>query len=172
MFHELRLYTPSPGRLDDLVARIGFDMVPYFERHGFSRRLGQWTAVAGETTPVFVWLLQWQDMAERASAFAGLGADADWNALRTRTNGPGEMVKRYDIRFLAPAKAWLKQTSAEREPGGHRLPSNCACTRSQSDGPAPPAMCSPRSIFRRSPRAAHRSAACSTTSPAVPRHRA
>jgi NIPSNAP protein len=120
MFHELRLYTPSPGRLDDLVARIGFDMVPYFERHGFSRRLGQWTAVAGETTPVFVWLLQWQDMAERASAFAGLGADADWNALRTRTNGPGEMVKRYDIRFLAPAKAWLKQTSAEREPGGHR----------------------------------------------------
>jgi len=120
MFHELRIYTPSPGRLDDLVTRIGSDMVPFFERHGFSPRLGQWTAVAGETTPVFVWLLQWQDMAQRAFAFAGLAADAEWNTLRKQTNGLSEVVKRYDIRFLTPAKAWLKQSSAQREPGGYR----------------------------------------------------
>lgn len=118
MFHELRIYIPSPGRLDDLVARIGSDMTPFFERHGFPPRLGQWTAAAGEMTTVFVWLLQWQDLAHRAAAFAGLGADAEWNALRIRTNGAGEMVRRYDIRFLMPAKAWLKQSSAQHQPGG------------------------------------------------------
>ena len=117
MFHELRMYTPFPGRLDDLVTRIGSDMMPFFERHGFPARLGQWTAVAGETMPVFVWLLQWHDLAQRTTAFAALGADAEWQAQRTRTNGPGEMVRRYDIRFLAPAKAWLKQTSAQHLPG-------------------------------------------------------
>lgn len=107
MFYELRIYHPAPGRLGDLVERIGSVMPPFFEQHGFSPRLGQWTAVAGASAPVFAWLLRWSDFAERAAAFAGLSADVQWNALRVETNGPGEMVRRYDLRFLTPAQAWL-----------------------------------------------------------------
>lgn len=119
MFYELRIYTPAAGRLDDLVTRIGADMVPFFERHGFAPRIGQWTAAAGETMTAFVWLLQWLSMDQRTAAFAGLGGDAEWQALRERTNGPGEMVKRYDIRFLAPAKAWLRQPEERQRPASH-----------------------------------------------------
>ena len=119
MFHELRIYTPAAGRLDDLVTRIGSDMVPFFERHRFAPRLGQWTVVAGHPTPGFVWLLRWSSMEERAQAFAGLATDAEWQALRARTNGPGEMVTRYDLRFLAAADAWLPQP-LERRTGGSR----------------------------------------------------
>ncbi|MET0744450.1 MAG: hypothetical protein ABWY78_13860, partial [Microvirga sp.] len=31
------------------------------------------------------------------------GADPEWNAIRIATNGPGEMVRRYDLRFLTPS---------------------------------------------------------------------
>ncbi|MCC7327164.1 MAG: NIPSNAP family protein [Burkholderiales bacterium] len=119
MFYELRIYTPAAGRLDDLVKRVGSDMVPFFERHGFAPRLGQWTAVAGETMAAFVWLLRWPSMDQRAAAFADLGADAEWQALRVRTNGAGEMVKRYDLRFLAPAKAWLGAHQERQPPASH-----------------------------------------------------
>lgn len=106
MFHELRIYKAAPGRLADLVERIGSDMEPFFERHGFPPRLGQWTTTADAPSPRFAWLLAWPDLAERSAAFARLDADADWQALRTQTNGPGEMVLSYDLRFLAPARAW------------------------------------------------------------------
>ena len=105
MFHELRIYHPAPGRLGDLVERIGAVMPPFFARHGFAPRLGQWTGVAGAPTQVFAWLLQWPDLERRAAAFSALGADDEWNAVRVRTNGPGEMVRRYDLRFLAPSPA-------------------------------------------------------------------
>ena len=107
MFYELRIYHPAPGRLGDLVERIGSVMPPFFERHGFSPRLGQWTSIAGAPAPVCAWLLRWPYLAQRAAAFAGLGADPQWNALRAQTNGPDEMVRRYDLRFLTPAQAWL-----------------------------------------------------------------
>lgn len=105
MFHELRIYHPAPGRLPDLVERIGAVMPPFFERHGFAPRLGQWTGVAGAPTPVFAWLLRWPDLERRAAAFAALGADKEWNAIRLQTNGAGEMVRRYDLRFLSSSRA-------------------------------------------------------------------
>ena len=114
--YELRIYHPMPGRLDDLVERIGSAMPPFFERHGFAPRLGQWTAVAAAAAPVFVWLLRWTDFAQRTAAFAGLGADDEWNSLRIRTNGPGEMVRRYDVRFLTPAAAWLAFDAGRKAP--------------------------------------------------------
>jgi hypothetical protein len=105
MLHELRIYHPMPGRLDDLVERIGAVMPPFFERHGFAPRLGQWTSIAGSSAPVFAWLLRWPSLEARMAAFAALGADGEWNALRLRTNGPGEMVRRYDLRLLSPSRA-------------------------------------------------------------------
>lgn len=105
MLCELRIYHPMPGRLDDLVERIGAVMPPFFERHGFAPRLGQWRGVAGSPAPVFAWMLRWPSLEARMAAFAALGADAEWNALRLRTNGPGEMVRRYDLRLLAPSRA-------------------------------------------------------------------
>lgn len=102
MLYELRIYHPMPGRLDELAERIGTVMPPFFERHGFAPRLGQWISVAGSPAPVFAWLLRWPSLERRMAGFAALGADAEWNAVRLRTNGPGEMVRRYDLRLLSP----------------------------------------------------------------------
>jgi hypothetical protein len=116
MLRELRIYHPMPGRLDDLVERIGTVMPPFFERHGFAPRLGQWTGVAGVPTPVFAWMLRWPSLEARMAAFAALGADAEWNAIRLRTNGPGEMVRRYDLRLLSPSRAGASPDPERRVP--------------------------------------------------------
>lgn len=105
MLYELRIYHPMPDRLDDLMERIGAVMPRFFQRHGFAPRLGQWTGVVGSPTPVFAWMLRWPSLEARLAAFAALGADAEWNALRVRTNGPGEMVRRYDLRLLSHSRA-------------------------------------------------------------------
>jgi hypothetical protein len=116
MLYELRIYHPMPGRLDDLVERIGAVMPPFFERHGFAPRLGQWVGVAGSPTPVFAWLLRWPSLERRMAAFAALGADEEWNAVRLRTNGPGEMVRRYDLRLLSPSPAAAPVDAEPRGP--------------------------------------------------------
>lgn len=124
MLYELRIYHPMPGRLPDLVERIGAVMPPFFERHGFAPRLGQWTGVAG--SPVFAWMLRWPSLEARLAAFAALGADAEWNALRVRTNGPGEMVRRYDLRLLSPSRAGAALVLDRRAPA-HGLYGVPAC---------------------------------------------
>ncbi|NDH53312.1 MAG: hypothetical protein EBY24_15265 [Betaproteobacteria bacterium] len=116
MLYELRIYHPMPGRLDDLVERIGAVMPPFFERHGFAPRLGQWVGVAGSPTPVFAWLLRWPSLERRMAAFAALGADEEWNAVRVRTNGPGEMVRRYNLRLLSPSPAAAPVDAEARGP--------------------------------------------------------
>jgi hypothetical protein len=116
MLYELRIYHPMPGRLDDLVERIGAVMPPFFERHGFAPRLGQWVGVAGSPTPVFAWLLRWPSLERRMAAFAALGADEEWNAVRLRTNGPGEMVRHYDLRLLSPSPAHAAVDAERRGP--------------------------------------------------------
>src|SRR5690242_1727607 len=104
MLHELRLYHAMPGRLGELAERIGHVLPPFFARHGFPPRLGQWTLSAGPATPMLAWMLAWPGgLDQRNACFAALGADAEWNAIRIRTNGSGEMVRRYDLRFLTPS---------------------------------------------------------------------
>jgi hypothetical protein len=115
--YELRLYHAVPGRLDELVERIGRVLPPFFDRHGFPPRLGQWTVSAGPALPMFVWLLRWPGgFDERTAAFAALSSDQEWQSVRQRTNGTGEMVRKYDFRFLLPSPTWSPLTDPHGSP--------------------------------------------------------
>ncbi|EIM26930.1 hypothetical protein MicloDRAFT_00034830 [Microvirga lotononidis] len=117
MFYELRMYHAVPGRLEELVERIGQVLPPFFERHGFPPRLAQWTVSAGPSVPMFVWLLRWPGgFEQRSRCFAGLGADQEWQAIRQRTNGTSEMVQRYDLRFLTASTAWNPSEADDTAP--------------------------------------------------------
>lgn len=118
MLYELRMYHAAPGRLDDLVERIGRVLPPFFDRHGFAPRLGQWTVSAGPVMPMLAWLLCWPGgFDQRTRSFAALGTDPEWQAIRQETNGAGEMVRQYDLRFLTPSPAWKRPAA-----GGDSLP--------------------------------------------------
>lgn len=97
---ELRFYRIAPGRINDMAARFRDDLNTLFPRHGI-RPVGGWTVSSGGATPMFIYLMPWQSMEQRAAAFASFVADPDWAAARDRTNGPSELVERYDIRLLS-----------------------------------------------------------------------
>ena len=46
----------------------------------------------------------------------GLGADPEWQAIREKTNGPGEMVRKYDLRILTPSPAWARPSATDGLP--------------------------------------------------------
>lgn len=117
MLYELRMYHTAPGRLDDLVERIGRVLPPFFDRHGFPPRLGQWTVSAGPAMPMLAWLLCWPGgFDQRTRSCAALGTDPEGQAIRQETNGAGEMVRQYDLRFLTPSPAWKRSASSDTLP--------------------------------------------------------
>ncbi|PWK91904.1 NIPSNAP family protein [Fulvimonas soli] len=97
--YELRLYTIAPGRLGDMADRFRNELGTLFPRHGVHPLAG-WTATAGAGMPKFVYLMPWRDLGQRARALASFAADPDWAEARARTNGPSELVERFDIHLL------------------------------------------------------------------------
>ena len=105
MLYELRLYHAGLGRIGEVAARMR-DLVPApFKKHGFPVPLGQWIGSSGPKLPLYMWMLAWPNSETRATAFASLYGDPEWQQIRTRTNGPREMVLKYDIYFMHDTKA-------------------------------------------------------------------
>lgn len=112
MQYELRYYYVEPGRMHDLDARMRDGLPPLLEKHGI-KVVGRWHALAGRGTPLFIYLMAWQDNTERDNNWGGFYADPDWWALRAETNAGSELVQHYDISLLSPSPAWteyLKQS--------------------------------------------------------------
>lgn len=123
MLYELRMYRAGPGRVQDVADRMR-DLVPaYFAKHGFPVPYAEWIVSAGAGMPRYVWLLSWPDSAVRAKAFAGLYGDPGWAALRRQTNGPREMVLKYDIYLMHAAPAWeaARRIHADRNGAAHGI---------------------------------------------------
>lgn len=99
MIYELRMYSVSPGRLADCEARFRDHVPALFERHGI-RCLGTWSAPSGPRSPLFVYLLAYDDLAQREQCLASFYADPQWWRVRELTNAGSELVERYDMIFL------------------------------------------------------------------------
>jgi hypothetical protein len=115
MIYELRLYHANMGRIDDIAARMEKLMPPVFKKHGFNVPLGQWLAVAGPTQPLYVWMLNWPSWEKRTQTYASIYGDEEWAKVRAETNGPSEMVLRFNIQLMnaAPANAAAKALFAD-----------------------------------------------------------
>jgi hypothetical protein len=86
MIYEFRSYEAAPGRLSDLDGRFRDLTTKIFARLGFPQ-VGFWTATEPDRV---VYLLGWQDEAERAAKWAEFGADPEWAAGKAASeeNGP------------------------------------------------------------------------------------
>ena len=101
--YELRFYKVAPGRDGDMRRRVQNDLAWLFPRHGI-RPIASWSAIAGHTLPMFIYLTPWPSMEARNRHWGGFYSDPDWQEVRNRTNAGSELVEDYEIYFLREAR--------------------------------------------------------------------
>jgi hypothetical protein len=97
MTFELRTYTATPGRLDDVVARFRDHTVALLIRHGMES-LGYWTATSRSDTLIYV-IRHAGDPRQNWAAFQ---ADPEWIDVKARSVVNGEIVDRIESTFMTP----------------------------------------------------------------------
>lgn len=123
MLYELRMYHLNEGRAPDAARRLSL-MPPLFRAHGIPDPLAHWIASAGQDLPLYTWMLRWPDSAARAAAFASFYGDDRWMDVRDETNAGREMIRHFNIAFLAetPAHASARESLvAEPDESATRL---------------------------------------------------
>ena len=118
MIFEMRQYVIARGRMSDNHDRMLNHLPALLSRHNI-RVVGRWTAVAGPKLPMFCYIMEWRDFAEREACWASFYADEEWARIRSETNAGSELVESYELAFLKPNPAWSpKASDASREIGG------------------------------------------------------
>jgi heme-degrading monooxygenase HmoA len=98
MIYEFRSYQAAPGRLDDLDTRFRDLTCKVFARLGFDQ-VGFWTAANPDR---LVYLLRWNDQAERDAKWKEFGADPEWQAGKTASEQNGPMLAGTSTDLLTP----------------------------------------------------------------------
>ncbi len=117
MIYELRFYSVAPGRMADVHDRFSHHLPALFQRHGV-KLVGHWSALAGPDAPRFVYLIAYQDYAEREAVWGAFYQDADWWRIRAETNAGHEMVERHDLFFIKPNAVWPQPAQPDALVGG------------------------------------------------------
>jgi hypothetical protein len=105
MIYEIRLYTIVPGRFDVAFDRFEKHLPQLFDRHGI-RNAGRWQATAGPGGPMFIYLLAYNDLAEREEQWTAFYQDQEWSEVRSDTQGAEEATERFDLFFLRHNGLW------------------------------------------------------------------
>ena len=101
MIYELRTYEAEPGKMMALQGRFRDHTMKLFERHGL-KVIGFWTYAHGGWSNQLVYLLAFEDMADRDAKFAAFGADPDWQRAREESESDGPLVTRIRSDLMRP----------------------------------------------------------------------
>ena len=91
MIYELRIYTATPGRLPDILARFRDHTLKIWERYGI-RQAGFWTTLVGPNSNTLTYLLAWESLGEREAKWNAFVVDPEWLAVRSATEKDGPIV--------------------------------------------------------------------------------
>ena len=101
MIYELRIYTATPGRLPDILARFRDHTLKIWDRYGI-RQAGFWTTLVGPNSNTLTYLLAWESLAEREAKWNAFIVDAEWLTVRAATEKDGPIVASIANSFLEP----------------------------------------------------------------------
>jgi len=91
MLYEWRIYNAVPGKIDALNDRFQNHTVRLFEKHGI-KPVGFWQAVVG-TTNILYYMLAWESMAQRETAWNSFQADPEWIKVLQESEKDGAIVQ-------------------------------------------------------------------------------
>jgi hypothetical protein len=101
MIYELRVYTANPGKMGPLLARFRDHTTRLFEKHGITN-VGYWMNTVGGRSDELWYMLAFENMGQRETAWAAFAADPEWRAARAESEKDGPLVHHLENRFLAP----------------------------------------------------------------------
>ncbi len=102
MIYELRTYEAAPGKLGALHARFRDHTLRIFARHGLGV-VGFWTHAHGGWSDQLVYLMKFDDMADRDRKWASFLADEEWRNVVAESHRDGSLTTRVRSDILAPA---------------------------------------------------------------------
>ncbi len=101
MIYELRIYTALPGKQEAMLSRFRDHTTRLFEKHEM-RNIGYWTNYAGGRYGELVYLLAFEDVAQRERAWNAFSADPEWRDAYDESERDGPIVSHSENRLLAP----------------------------------------------------------------------
>ena len=101
MIYEYRVYEAMPGKLPDLQARFRNHTLKIFERHGI-KNIGYWTANVGDYSDRLIYMVAFDDAAQRERAWDGFRNDPEWQRVRADSEANGPLVARVFNSLLTP----------------------------------------------------------------------
>ena len=101
MLYELRTYTVMPGRLPDLHKRFAELALGFFRKHGI-QIVGFWTNEIGGSSDQLIYLLAFENLAERERKCMAFQTDPERLAKFAETERNGPLVRRYTVQVLRP----------------------------------------------------------------------
>jgi L-rhamnose mutarotase len=95
---ELRVYTATAGKLEDLHARFRDHTLALFEKHGITN-IGYWTPLENPDNKLF-YVLAYPSREAREAAWKAFQADPDWKAAKAASEKGGTLVAKVESSFL------------------------------------------------------------------------
>ena len=103
MIYELRNYELMAGKAPAVIERFGQHSIHYFAQHGI-QNIGYWTPTFGEYSNRWIYLLGYEDMADRERAWAELANDPVRQKVMEEASQEGPQTHHVTNLFLRPTE--------------------------------------------------------------------
>jgi hypothetical protein len=101
MIYELRIYTANPGKMGALQARFRDHTCQLFEKHDI-KNVGYWMNSIGGRSDELWYMLGFENLGQRDTAWAAFASDPEWQAARADSEKDGPLVHHIENRILNP----------------------------------------------------------------------
>ena len=102
MIYELRVYEVFPGKMEALHRRFEDVTVPLWQHLGVTI-IGFWTTVIGPSHNQLIYILAFENLAQREEIWQRFKNDPDWLVALAETEQDGPLVKQISNSFMTPA---------------------------------------------------------------------
>ena len=98
--YELRIYTATPGNLDNLHARFRDHTIRIFENHGM-KIVGFWSPTSEEDSDdTLIYVLEHASQEAANASWRAFGQDPEWKSVSDASNANGPILAGVERRYM------------------------------------------------------------------------
>jgi len=98
--YELRIYTATPGNLDNLHARFRDHTIRIFENHGM-KIVGFWSPTSEEEADdTLIYVLEHASQEAANASWRAFGQDPEWKSVSDASNANGAILAGVERRYM------------------------------------------------------------------------